>query len=164
MEHVDPLRGLRPVRAEDLEDVLTRRRVTSPSVLAYDTYRCDDELVIEFDIPGVDPSGVDLAVEDGEVVVTVRRELVRGPGVDIIDARRAHGVFTERLLLGSRWDPARLRARVENGVLSVRAPLAATSRRSVPVDVGSSHDGPRHETAGDAADDLREPVGASTAA
>ncbi len=137
MEHVDPLRGCRPVRVEELEDLQARRRPLSPSVLAYDVYRSGEDLVIEFDVPGVDPAAIELAVEGADLVVSVRRELERGHGIDVVDARRAHGVFTERLLLGSRWNPSRLRARVENGVLTVRAPVAEGSRRAIPVDLGS---------------------------
>jgi HSP20 family protein len=138
MDHVDPLRGCRPVRVEELEDVQARRRPSSPTLLAYDVYRSGDELVIEFDVPGVDPSAIELATEGSDLVVSVRRGLARGDAVDVVEARRQHGHFTERLQLGSRWSPSRLRARVEHGVLTVRAPVAEGDRRTIPVDVGAT--------------------------
>ncbi|SRR5579883_521596 len=141
MEHVDPLRGCRPVRAEELEEAATRHRPTTSTVLAYDVYRCGPDLVIEFDVPGVDPSAVELAAEGGELTVSVRRELARGNGIDVVDARRAHGVFTERLVLGPRWDLSRVRARVENGVLTVRAPIASSARQVIPLEMSADRSG-----------------------
>jgi hypothetical protein len=60
--------------------------------------------------------------------------LAKGPGVDVIESGRQHGTFHQRLWLGDRWDLNGITARAENGVLVVRAPLAAEAlSRRVPV-------------------------------
>jgi HSP20 family protein len=134
---VDPLRALRPLREEEIEQ-LTTAHEPDATPLAYDVYRDGDELVIEFDAPGVAPSDIEVTVEGQAVVVTLRRELAKGPGVDVIESGRQHGTFRRRLWLGDRWDLQGLRAHARHGTLSVRAPLAASESRRV--EVTTSHD------------------------
>jgi HSP20 family protein len=131
---VDPLRTLRPLREEEVELLSTTHEPTGAPPLAYDVYRTGDELVIEFDAPGVVPSDISVAVEGRAVVVNLQRDLAKGPGIDVIESGRPHGTFRQRLWLGDRWNIERLRAHAENGVLTVRAPLAAQlSPRTVHV-------------------------------
>ena len=129
---VDPLRTLRPLREEEIEQ-LTTVHEPDATPLAYDVYREGDELVIVFDAPGVAPSDIDVTVEGQAVVVSLRRELAKGPGVDVIESGRQHGTFRRRLWLGDRWDLRGLRAHAQHGALSVRAPLAAAESRRVEV-------------------------------
>jgi HSP20 family protein len=142
---VDPLRALRPLREEEIE-LLTAVHEPDATLLAYDVYRDGDELVVEFDAPGVAPSDINVTIEGQAVVVSVRRELAKGPGVDVIESGRQHGTFRRRLWLGDRWDLQGVRAHAQNGALSLRAPLAATQSRRVEVttsdDVAPSP--PRH--------------------
>jgi HSP20 family protein len=130
----DPFRALRPLREEELEQLTTNHEPTGAPPLAYDVYRTGEELVIEFDAPGVAPSDMTVAVEGRAIAVSLRRDLAKGPGVDVIESGRQHGTFHQRLWLGDRWDLEGVTARAENGVLVVRAPLAAEAlRRRVPV-------------------------------
>lgn len=126
----DPLRTLRPLRTEEMEQ-LTSVHAPVATPLAYDVYRAGDELVIEFDAPGVAPEDIDVSVEGRAVVVTVRRQLAKGPGIDVIECGRQHGTFRQKLWVGDNWDLHGLRARAQHGVLTVRAPVVvgAGSRR-----------------------------------
>jgi HSP20 family protein len=135
-QNIDPLRTLRPLREEEIEQLTTvHDAVATP--LAYDVYRTGDELVIDFDAPGVAPEDIDVSVDGRAVVVTLRRQLVKGPGVDIIESGRQHGTFRQRLWVGENWNLHELRARAEHGVLSVRAPVAADTRsRRIEVTAG----------------------------
>lgn len=128
MQHSDPLRGLRPIPENELDELAPRVGAGGSPVLAYDVYRVGNEVVMEIDAPGVDPSQIVVAVEGRTLVVTVRREWVVGHGVDIVETGREHGVFTRRLFLGERWDLDRLRAEACNGVIVVRAPLVQHPR------------------------------------
>jgi HSP20 family protein len=131
---VDPLRTLRPLREEEVELLSTTHEPNGAPPLAYDVYRIGDELVIEFDAPGVVPSDISVTVEGRAIVVSLRRELAKGPGIDVIESGRQHGTFRQRLWLGDRWDAETLEARAEHGVLTVRAPLAAqVTTRTVEV-------------------------------
>jgi HSP20 family protein len=127
----DPLRALRPLREEEVAELSQVHEATQSAPLAYDVYRAGDELVIAFDAPGVPAGEIEVAVEGHSLSVGLRRNLTRGPGIDVIESGRQHGSFHQRLLLGSRWDLEGLEAHAENGVLYLRAPLVteATSRR-----------------------------------
>jgi HSP20 family protein len=130
----DPLGTLRPLREEDVQGLTRAHEDQGTMPLAYDVYRDGQELVIEFDAPGVAPGDIMLGVEGRTVEVSVDRTLARGRGIDVIEAGRQHGTFRQRLWLGDRWDTDRISARAENGVLTVRTPLAARApRRAVPV-------------------------------
>jgi HSP20 family protein len=140
MSHnIDPLRDLRPLRADEMDGLATGRRTMTGAPLEYDVYRTGQELVIEFDVPGVAPEELDVSIEGRMILVSLRRSLPAGPNIDVIETGRQHGVFTQRLLLGARWDVERVSAYADNGVLSVRAPLAAwTNRRQLDVKSASS--------------------------
>ncbi len=141
MTHVDPLLALRPLREEEVEQIRTTHLPDGSAPLAYDVYRTGDEVVIEFDAPGASASEVSVAIEGRSVVVTLRRQVAKGPGVDMIECGRQHGRFSRRLWLGDRWDLEHLTARTEHGVLSLRAPLAA-NWASRQVDVATGSDAP----------------------
>jgi HSP20 family protein len=130
----DPMRSLRPLREEEIDQLAAAQPSPDGGPLAYDVYRTGDELVIEFDVPGVPPAEIDVSVEGRMIVVGLRRGLVRGPGIDVIETGRQHGAFRQRLLAGDRWDLEGVTAHAEHGVLTVRTPLtAATLRRRVEV-------------------------------
>jgi HSP20 family protein len=135
----DPLRTLRPLREEEVELLSTAHQPVGAAPLAYDVYRTGDELVMEFDAPGVAPADISVAVEGRAVVVSLRRQLVKGARVDVIEAGRQHGTFRQRLWPGDRWDLESLRASAEHGVLTLRAPLAAqVAPRTVAVTSAAS--------------------------
>jgi HSP20 family protein len=135
------------MREDEIEQLTTvHEAVATP--LAYDVYRTGDELVIEFDAPGVAPQDIEVAVEGRALVVTLHRQLAKGPGVDVIESGRQHGTFRRRLWLGDTWNLHDVRASAEHGVLSLRAPVAAdTGSRRVEVATSSAKDAtgtPRH--------------------
>lgn len=136
----DPLRTLRPLREEEVELLSTaRHQPVGAAPLAYDVYRTGDELVMEFDAPGVAPADISVAVEGRAVVVSLRRQLKKGARVDVIESGRQHGTFHQRLWPGDRWDLESLRASAEHGVLTLRAPLAAqVAPRTVAVTTAAS--------------------------
>ncbi|HTU38391.1 MAG TPA: Hsp20/alpha crystallin family protein [Acidimicrobiales bacterium] len=135
---VDPLSTLRPLREDELEHRATAQVPNGTAPLAYDVYRSGNQLVIEFDAPGVAPSDIAVSVEGRAIEVSLRRGLNRGPGIDVIEAGRQHGTFRQRLWLGDRWDLESLEAGAEHGVLTIRTPLAADVRRRTVTVTGAA--------------------------
>ena len=131
IKQFDPIEELRPLRAGALEGVSNDPSLRAEPPLAYDVYRVADELCIDFDVPGVEPSSIHLALENQFLIVSVTRE-IKDAGVEVIERGRVHGHFERRLVLPGHWDLEELRASCANGVLHVRAPLKSPSatRRS----------------------------------
>ncbi|MGO4611926.1 Hsp20/alpha crystallin family protein, partial [Variovorax sp. 2RAF20] len=81
-----------------------------------------DTCRVELDLPGVDPSSIDLDVERN--VVTVRAERpTRASDADLIAAERPRGVFSRQLVLGDSLDTDRIQASYDSGVLSLSIPV-----------------------------------------
>jgi HSP20 family protein len=122
----DSTEGLRPFHAGRSREM--NAEVASPHAeqpLAFDVYRVADELCIDFDAPGVDPSTIHLALENQFLTVSVQREL-NGSGIEVIERGRVHGNFEQQLILPGHWDIDQLRASYTNGVLHLTAPLRSS--------------------------------------
>ncbi|MBV9315264.1 MAG: Hsp20/alpha crystallin family protein [Pseudonocardia sp.] len=112
-----------------------------PAVMPMDAYRDGDHFVVHFDIPGVDPSSIDLDVERNVLTVRAERVLPAPEGVDYQVAERPRGVFSRQLFLGETLDAEHIEARYDAGVLTLQVPIAeqAKPRRiEITADAGSS--------------------------
>ncbi|MEW1957649.1 Hsp20 family protein [Kineococcus sp. NPDC059986] len=98
-----------------------------PAVMAMDAWRSGDEFVVEFDLPGVDPSTVELDVERNVLTVRAHRPVHEGTE-EMIAAERPRGVFSRQLILGDNLDTERISANYASGVLTVRVPVAERAK------------------------------------
>jgi HSP20 family protein len=107
-----------------------------PSVMPMDAWRQGDEFVVEFDLPGVDPSSIDLDVERN--VLTVKAERPRKDNEsDMIAAERTRGVFSRQLFLGDTLDLEKIDANYTAGVLRLRIPVAEAAKpRKIAITTG----------------------------
>jgi HSP20 family protein len=102
-----------------------------PAVMPMDAYRDGEQFVVHFDLPGVDPSSVDLNVERNVLTVRAERTPSYGDEAELQVAERPRGVFSRQLFLGDTLDTDRVEATYDAGVLTLRIPIAekAKSRR-----------------------------------
>jgi HSP20 family protein len=106
-------------------------------VMPMDAYRDGDELVVHFDLPGVDPASIDLTIENDVLTVTAERSWRRENGVQVVAAERAQGTFRRQLFLGDSLDSEHVQAGYEHGVLTLRLPVADHAKpRKVQVTSG----------------------------
>ena len=84
-----------------------------------DAYRSGDTIVVHFDLPGVDPSSIDIEYERQALTVTAERTWRPTEGDQLLAAERVHGKFQRQILLGEGLDAEGLKASYENGVLTV---------------------------------------------
>jgi HSP20 family protein len=103
-------------------------RPTRPWPMPMDAYRRGDEFVVNLDVPGVDPSTIDLTVERNTLTVTAERAWVRPEGDEVHIAERPQGKFSRQLLLGESLDTDRIAARYDQGVLTITIPVAEQSK------------------------------------
>ena len=98
-----------------------------PSVMPMDAWRAGEEFVVQFDLPGVDPSTVDVDVERNVLTVKAERPVLNGEH-ELIASERPRGVFSRQLILGDNLDTERVRADYESGVLTLRIPVAERAK------------------------------------
>src|SRR5690349_4141027 len=96
-----------------------------------DAYRQGNEYVIEVEVPGVEPSAIEVSTEQHSLTVRAKRELQRPEGADLMAAERPSGEFTRSLLLSDSFDLQHIEANCQHGVLTLRVPLSekATARK-----------------------------------
>ena len=118
-----------PVRTDPLHNFnrLGRQRLGTrarPASMPMDAWREDEQIVVQFDLPGVDLYSADLDVPRN--VLTVRAE--RGPSTDddadVIAAERQRGALKRQVVLGDAVDTDGVRASYTAGVLTLHIPLA----------------------------------------
>jgi HSP20 family protein len=103
-----------------------------------DAYRQGDEFVVHFDLPGVDPSSIDLTVEKNVLSVSAERRWEAAEDIQIVASERPQGTFNRQLFLGEGLDADRVEASYENGVLTVRIPVAEQAKpRKVEISAGT---------------------------
>jgi HSP20 family protein len=101
---------------------------TRPAVMPMDAYRDGEQFVVHFDIPGVDPSSIDLDVERNVLTVHAERKPPISNGVDYQVAERPRGVFSRQLFLGDTLDTDHIEAHYDAGVLTLRIPVAEQAK------------------------------------
>jgi HSP20 family protein len=133
----DPFRDLDRLTEQALRNLGTRAR---PAAMPMDAWRDGDHFVIAFDIPGVDPSSLDLDVERNVLTVTVERPRPEQSD-NMLAAERPRGVFSRQLVLGDNLDLERVDASYDAGVLTLRIPVAEHAKpRKIEVTSGQRDD------------------------
>jgi HSP20 family protein len=98
------------------------------SVIPMDGVRRENDLVLRFDLPGIDPESIDVTVERGVLTVAARRTIEHAEGETPFVRERLTGSFTRRLRLGQLADAEKVEADYSDGVLTVRVPLAEQAK------------------------------------
>jgi HSP20 family protein len=99
-----------------------------PAAMPMDAWRDGEQIVVEFDLPGVDPGSVDLDVERNVLTVRAERRPSTGEDTEMIAVERPHGVFSRQLILGDTLDTGRVQASYTAGVLTLRIPIAEKAK------------------------------------
>lgn len=104
---------------------------------AVDVIDRPDEVVVEAELPGVDPDRIDIEVRDHELRIRgeTRRETERTEG-GIYRAERRYGAFIRSVALPADVDGDQARARYRRGVLEIHLPKRQEARRRIPVETG----------------------------
>ena len=93
-----------------------------------DAYRHGDTIVVHFDLPGVDPSSIDIEYERQALTVSAERRWQPTEGDQLLAAERVHGKFQRQILLGEGLDTEGLKANYADGVLTVTIPVAERAK------------------------------------
>lgn len=100
----------------------------TPRSVPMDAYRRGDQFLIHLDLPGVDPDAIELTVEQNVLTIRAERRFEPEEGDEPVVSERPQGTFTRQLLLGESLDTDRLEADYDQGVLTLRIPVAAQAK------------------------------------
>jgi HSP20 family protein len=96
---------------------------TRPAAMPMDAWREGDEFIVELDLPGVDPSTIELDVERNVLTVAAERKSRLDDNKEVVAAERPIGTFSRQLILGDTLDMDKVTANYDAGVLALRIPI-----------------------------------------
>ena len=99
-----------------------------PAAMPMDAWQESGEFVVALDLPGVTADSVDLNVERNVLTVRAERKDQTGPEVELIASERPRGVFSRQLILGDTLDTDNIKASYDQGVLTLRIPVAEQAK------------------------------------
>lgn len=99
-----------------------------PRLMPMDLSRDADRYVLNADLPGIDPSSVDINVDGQLLSIRAERPAPATDGMTWIARERSTGTFLRRFSLGQNVDTSNISANYENGVLSVVIPVAERAK------------------------------------
>ncbi len=100
----------------------------TPMGMPMDVWQGDDGYHVALDLPGVDPSTVEITSEQNVLTIRAERRSDFRQGHNVLVAERPQGRFTRQLQLGQSLDTQNVSARYANGVLNLTIPLAQAAQ------------------------------------
>jgi HSP20 family protein len=88
-----------------------------------DIYRNGDQYTIEMELPGVDPSSLDVNVERNMLTVSAEARSSHEHAEEELVCERSHARFYRQLYLGDDLDLDNVQATFDNGLLRLTVPL-----------------------------------------
>lgn len=106
-----------------------------------DLYRQGDEFIASLDLPGVDPSSIDIDVEEHTLTISAQRAAHSAEGIQWLTHERPSGTFARQLTLGNGVALDGIKASYRDGVLTLTIPVAEAAKPrkiAVAVDQGGA--------------------------
>ena len=125
----DPFRDLDRMLANTL-------RTPASAAMPMDLFRSGDRFVAKVDLPGVDPSSIDVDVEDRTLTIRAERREQTEEDVQWLSHERPAGTFARQLTLGYGVASDRIEADYSDGVLTLTIPVAEEAK---PRKISVSH-------------------------
>jgi HSP20 family protein len=118
---------------------LTRQAFGQATVMPLDGVRRDGDVLLRFDVPGIDPDSIEVTVDRGVLTVSVKRQEERTENDKFFVRERSMGTFTRRLYLSKNLNAEAVEAAYNNGVLEVQIPVLEQAKpRKVEVRQGDT--------------------------
>ena len=109
---------------EQREQTRSNERFVPPPV---DIYEDDQGLVVVADLPGADPSTLDVRVERGDLTIQARASASQASGDPVYREYDLSGFFRQ-FQLPDEVDTAGIQAELKNGVLTLHLPKVAPAQ------------------------------------
>jgi HSP20 family protein len=93
-----------------------------------DAYRHGESFVIHLDLPGVDPSSIDVSTEQNVLTISAERHWEAVEGDEVVANERRQGTFSRQMFLGNTLNSDEIHATYDNGVLTLTIPVAEKAK------------------------------------
>lgn len=100
----------------------------APRLMPVDLFRDGDQYVLSADLPGIDPTSVDLDVDGQLLTIRAERRAPASEQVKWLAHERPYGNYMRQFTLGNGVDADKITANYEHGVLSVIIPMAERAK------------------------------------
>lgn len=97
-----------------------------------DVIDAEKQYVLEVDLPGVDPKGVEVELEQGVLRIKGERAASHGEDASYTFRERRVGSFERSFRVPEAVDPDGITAKFDKGVLEIRVPKVERSRK-IPI-------------------------------
>jgi HSP20 family protein len=106
---------------------------------AVDIHETEHELIVEADLPGVDPKDLDIRVENNLLTIRGERKFEKKVNEDnYLRVERAYGSFSRSFSLANTVNPEAIQADYQNGVLTLNIPKREEAKpKQIKVNVGT---------------------------
>jgi HSP20 family protein len=100
----------------------------SPRSFPMDAYKRGDDFFVHLDLPGVDAGSIDITVEGSNLTISAERRFDQHEDDQILVSERPQGRFSRDLRVGTQIDSDAIEASYDDGVLTLRLPVAAQAK------------------------------------
>ncbi len=90
--------------------------------LSVDIYQTKDDLIIQSTIAGIKPNDLEISLEKDVIIIRGKREKPNNEEGDYSTKECYWGRFSREIILPVEIDPDRIKATMENGILTIRIP------------------------------------------
>lgn len=101
---------------------------SAPRTMPMDLYRAGDHYVLNADLPGIDPGGVDVNVDGHQLTIRAERSANNPEGAQWLVNERNHGTYVRQLSLGDGLNVEGITATYDNGVLTLTIPVSESAK------------------------------------
>jgi HSP20 family protein len=105
-----------------------RRLARAGSVMPLDGVRRENDVLLRFDVPGIDPASIEITVDRGVLQVSAKRQEEHGESDRFFVRERPMGTVTRRVYLSDSLNADGVEAAYTNGVLEVTVPVAERAK------------------------------------
>lgn len=90
--------------------------------LSVDVYQTKDDLIIQSAIAGIKPNALEISLEKDVIMIRGKREKPSNEQGDYFTKECYWGKFSREIILPVEINPERIKATMENGILTIRIP------------------------------------------
>jgi HSP20 family protein len=111
------------------------------AAMPMDVLRRGEELLVRIDLPGVAPDSLRISTEGRTLTIEASRQPEERDGDVVFLRGRPAGTVRQQLLLPDHLDIERVQASYDNGVLTIRIPVAEHAKpRRIEIQTGAAAD------------------------